>query len=147
MSRPRRRSLVLLGSVLVIIPAIGCQDMLRDLVGVVPEDGAYHGTWTVTQADGSETEQEGYVTIDISSTDPDVFGSLGIDGGHYFDGRLTFLGDLDVNSTTGVFAPETRLSGDLSCTEGTYATSCRMTLRGTNESTGIEYAFFGYSES
>jgi hypothetical protein len=129
------------------MPAIGCQDMLRDLVGVVPEDAVYHGTWTVTQADGSETEQDGYVTIDISSTTPDVSGSLGIDEGHYFDGRLTFLGDLDVTSTTGVFAPETRLSGYLSCTEETYRTSCRMTLRGTNASTGIEYAFFGYSES
>ncbi|MCL7956394.1 MAG: hypothetical protein M8843_00130 [marine benthic group bacterium] len=127
--------------------AAGCQDILRDMVGVVPDEGVYRGEWELTDPDGKVTDHEGYVSIDISATHPDVHGGLGVDGGHRFEGRMNFWGDLYVTATTGVFAPHTDLSGSIDCSETDYSKSCRMDLEGTNSESGIEFSFRGWRTS
>ena len=143
MHRSGQTRILALVAWLLVLPAAGCQDVLRDIVGVVAEEGVYRGDWELTDADGNVTVHEGYVSIAISATDPDVFGGLGVDGGHRFDGRLNFWGDLDVTATTGVFAPQTDLSGSIDCSETESSTFCRLDLEGTNPESGIAFSFFG----
>jgi hypothetical protein len=90
MHRPPRTRIVALVASLLALPAAGCQDILRDMVGVVPAEGVYRGTWELKEAEGELVEHEGHVSIVISATLPDVHGGLGIDGGHRFEDRINF---------------------------------------------------------
>jgi len=143
MHRSPRTRIVALVACLLALTAAGCQDILRDMVGVVPDEGVYRGTWELKEPEGEMAEHEGHVSIVISATHPDVHGGLGVDGGHRFEGRMNFWGDLDITARTGVFAPQTDLSGSIDCTETEYSKWCVMKLEGTNPESGVAFSFRG----